>query len=140
MKFWSLSLTILALACAIFLPNWRFYSMTGRFKPVHIVETLKSPVAIREMTKAGLITADGKILSLPDVPQLPDHPSVQSDILSHGVEMATDGTVYGLLQIHHWGRNDPVRQHLSQSFEPFLVLLQETNPTDAMIDLGKRAF
>ena len=36
------------------------------------------------------------------------------ELIARGVEIAPDGTVFGLAKIHHWCGNDPVRLHIAR--------------------------
>jgi hypothetical protein len=35
-------------------------------------------------------------------------------MIKRGVEIAPDGRVYGLVRVHHWCGNDPVREHIAR--------------------------
>jgi hypothetical protein len=99
---------------ALVMPNRIFLRLTGAFKPKRIVETLESPVHIVAIREAGLITGEGKILTLPDVITIPKEPRIWKDILDYGVELNTNGSTYALVHVHHWCGNDPVRYHLAR--------------------------
>lgn len=94
--------------------DWQFYRLTGRFFPVKIIERLNSPVRIVSINEAGLVAADGRTLLLPGLTNVLVPAPVERDILDHGVEFTTDGTIYALVRVDHWCGNDPVRFHLAR--------------------------
>jgi hypothetical protein len=66
--------------------------------------------------------------------KLPVSSTALTEATKHGVEIGTDGKVYGLMLIHHWCGNDPVRHHLARvDIASVLKFLQEgewTGPID----------
>jgi hypothetical protein len=98
----------------LFMPNWLFFRLTGAFKPKQIIETLVSPLRIVAVNESGLITSEGKLLTLPGVPSIPKQPRIAKDILDYGIELNTNGSTYALIHVHHWCGNDPVRFHLAR--------------------------
>jgi hypothetical protein len=109
-----LSITVLLVAAVAEYPRINFFMMTGRFAPVHKVESLQSPVAVRGWTAEGLSLSDGRLVSLPGIHALPSVSPALSEMTKRGVEMSRDGRVYGLALIHHWCGNDPVREHIAR--------------------------
>ncbi len=93
-----------------------------------IVERLNDPIAVQGWTAEGLIT--GKtVIPLPGIGPLPATSLALTQAIPHGVEVAPDGRVYGLVKIHHWCGNDPVRHHLARvDLASMLVFLGEAKP------------
>ena len=86
---------------------WRF-SMTGSFFPVHIVEHLNGPVGVKGWTPAGLELADGRRLMPKGMLALPKDGRALAAFTSKGVEVKSDGTIYGLVEVFHGCGNDSV--------------------------------
>jgi hypothetical protein len=93
-------------------PMANHYLLTGRLFPVDIIETLESPVAVITWGTTGLVLADGSTVPLPGIDALPAESDVLTQTTARGVEITPDGRVIGLVRIHHWCGNDPVREHL----------------------------
>lgn len=79
-----------------------------------IVESLESPVAVRGWSEAGLHLAGGRTLQLPGFKGLPATSPALAEATRRGVEVAADGRIYGLVRVHHWCGNDPVREHIAR--------------------------
>jgi hypothetical protein len=109
-----LSIGVLLVAAFVALPRIGFFMLTGRFTPIHKVESLQTPVAVRGWTAEGLSLSDGRLVSLPGVRALPNMSPALSEMTKRGVEIAHDGRVCGLVRIHHWCGNDPVREHIAR--------------------------
>ena len=87
----------------------------GGFIKRSIVEELNSPVPVRTWNSEGLILEDGRHLPLQGISELPssDCPLLK-EALRHGIELDGSGRIYGLIRVHHWCGNDPVRRHLAR--------------------------
>ena len=109
-----LSVALLFVAAIAARPHISFYMLTGRLFPVHKIESLQTPSAIKSWTKDGLLLVDGRTIQLPGLYSLPSESPVLTEIAKRGVEIAADGHVYGLMRIHHWCGNDPVREHIAK--------------------------
>jgi hypothetical protein len=88
--------------------------LTGRFTPIHKIESLHASVAIKGWTPDGLSLSDGRMVPLSAVHALPSISPALSEMTKRGVEIAQDGRVYGLVRVHHWCGNDPVREHIAR--------------------------
>ncbi len=135
---WVLAVATLA---AILIARW-FYVVNDR-SPKTIVDALNSSLTIKSVGEEGLVTADGRMLPLPDVPKPRFPASVARDILDHGVEVTPDGSVYGLVRVVHWCGNDPVRFHLARIDLTSLLIAQEqcrASAWDDGIDLSLFGF
>src|SRR5689334_11591668 len=107
-------LVVGAFLLPLFEPDWLYFALKRGFKPRKIIDTLESPTRIVAVREAGLITLEGKVLTLPNVPIIPKERRVVKDILDYGVEVNTNGSLYALVHVHHWCGNDPVRFHLAR--------------------------
>lgn len=89
--------------------------LAADFRSKVIREQFHTPVAVRSWDADALLLSDGRRVRLPDLSQLPapDLP-VLREATRHGVEIGSDGRVWGLIKIWHWCGNDPVRDHLSR--------------------------
>lgn len=79
-----------------------------------IIEVLRSPVEVTGWTKSGLVLADGRTIRLPGIKALPATSVGLLQAVRRGVELGRDGRVYGLVRVHHWCGNDPVRVHIAR--------------------------
>jgi hypothetical protein len=96
--------------------------MAGR----RIVEVLRSPVAVVGWSEEALLLADGRPVKLPEIRVLPVRSEGLSRATRRGVELGQDGRVYGLVRVHHWCGNDPVREHIARvDLSYFLAFLGE---------------
>ena len=109
-----LSAAVLSLAVVVAWPQISFYMLTRRFFPIHKIESLQNPVAVKGWTTNGLLLADGRSSQLPGFSTLPGESVALTEATKRGVEIAKDGHVYGLMKIHHWCGNDPVREHIAR--------------------------
>lgn len=94
-------------------PRIQFWMLTGSWFPIEQIESLQALVAVKAWTTDGLLLADGRNVPLPGLNSLPSESAALTEMTSHGVEVAPDGRVYGLVRIHHWCGNDPVRKHIA---------------------------
>jgi len=79
-----------------------------------IVDELRSPVAVKGWSDKGLLLADGRAVSLPGIRVLPSSSAALTEATWRGVELGRGGRVYGLVRVHHWCGNDPVREHIAR--------------------------
>ena len=109
-----LSVTLLFVAVIVAQPHISFYLLTGRFFPIHKIESLQTPVAVKSWITNGFLLLDGHTIELPGLHSLPGESPALTEITKRGVEIAADGRVYGLVRVHHWCGNDPVREHIAR--------------------------
>ena len=95
-------------------PRVEFFLLTRRFAPVSKIETLRSPVAVLGWSANGLELADGRTIRAPDFTTLPKESTALAEITKRGVEIDGQGRLYGLVRVHHWCGNDPVREHIAR--------------------------
>lgn len=68
---------------------------------------------------------DGRTVALPGVRNLPLTSRALTEVTLRGVEVATNGRIYGLVRVHHWCGNDPVREHIARvDISKMLLMLQ----------------
>jgi hypothetical protein len=109
------AITVVAISCAILYsmaPIALSYMLTGHAFPISKIDKLKSPVAVAGWDSDGLILSDGRNVPLRNIGNLPQRSAALSEVTRSGVEITADGCVYGLVRIHHWCGNDPVRTHI----------------------------
>ena len=108
-----------------------YHFVTGWPYPVEHIEKLNNPRHVTGWTALGLTLKDGSLLPLPGRTKLPDASPILAAAISSGVEQ-TNGRVYGLIRIHHWCGNDPVREHIARVdlslLLEFLQLGEPKNP------------
>ena len=132
-------LTVVCVAMA--LPRLTLYQLTGF--PIRKVDTLRSPIAVSGWTTQGLLLADGRTVQLPGFHTLPSESVALTEASKRGVEIATDGRVYGLVQVIHGCGNDPVREHIARvDVADLLMYLREgewtTPPSAEALELAAR--
>jgi hypothetical protein len=86
------------------------------------VERLNSPVGVVGWSGSGLQLADGRTVQLPGLAALPVSSPALKEATKRGVEVGEDGRVYGLVRVHHWCGNDPVREHIARVDLALLLL------------------
>ena len=95
-------------------PRISFYLLTRHFSPIEKIESLHNPVAVTKRNLDGLSLADGRTVQLPGLHSLPINSAALSEATKRGVEVHADGRVWGLVKVHHWCGNDPVRVHIAR--------------------------
>lgn len=86
----------------------------GLFFKAEIIEPLENPVGVEKWVSDGLILADGRLLPLPGVSQLPERSGILKELTRRGVEIGGDGRVYGLIKIHYWCGTTRMPYHLAR--------------------------
>ena len=99
-------------------------------RPVDIVEVLEHPRSVAGWTEHGLTLSDGSILPLPGIGELPSESIPLAQATQHGVEVDPNGRVIGLVRLHHWCGNDPVRLHLVRVDLAHLLMYFEEGNVD----------
>jgi hypothetical protein len=105
---------ILVMATIFAWPRISYRMLTGSFFPIHKVEGLRNPIGVNGWGPDGLILADGRTVQLPGFRSLPVVSPALVEATKRGVEIGEGGRVFGLIQIHHWCGNDPVREHIAR--------------------------
>ena len=100
----------LVLGVGLAWPRIDFYMLTGRFSPIEKIESLRNPVAVTKWSAEGLSLADGRTVHLLGLRSLPSQSAALAEVTKRGVELGTNGRVWGLVRVHHWCGNDPVRE------------------------------
>lgn len=104
----------LGLGAVLVWPRINFYMLTGHFTPIQKIEPLLNPVAVNKWSSDGLHLADGRTVQLPGVRLLPSESAALAEATKRGVELHADGRVWGLVRVHHWCGNDPVKLHVAR--------------------------
>ncbi len=86
------------------------------------VEALRSPIAVEGWSASGLSLPGRRILGLPGFDALPASSAALAEGTKRGIEIGKDGRVYGLLRVHHWCGNDPIREHIARVDLALLLL------------------
>ena len=111
------------------------FLLTGRFSPIDQVETLQGAVAVNGWSEDGLLLADGRTITLPGLTSLPKASVALAAATERGVQAGQDGRVYGLVKIHHWCGNDPVRNHVARvDLAHMLMYFREGEPSSALAE------
>ncbi len=111
---------IVAFACAAFvfalfgLYVFANMMMIGRPFPVRQVDSLEHPIDVRSWDTEGLTLATGQRVPLPLGEGLPIPSLALAAATSHGIELDDKGEAFGLVQVHHWCGNDPVKFQLAK--------------------------
>jgi hypothetical protein len=111
---WIASVLWIALVCVIAWPRIDFYLLTGRISPVQKIERLNSPVQVVGWSSDGFDLMDGRKVQLPGFVKLPNASTALAEATKRGIEVDQNGRVFGLVQVHHWCGNDPVREHIAK--------------------------
>ena len=94
------------------------------------IESINSPVSVHGWDEAGLLLADGRHIQLPEFVRLPIQSAALSEATKRGVEFGADGRIYGLVRVHHWCGNDPVREHIAKvDLSHMLTFIRERERT-----------
>ena len=104
----------LVLGGVIVWPRIDFYILTGRFSAIKKIESLQNPVAVTKWSPEGLILADGRTVQILGLRSLPSQSAALTEATKRGVEVGADRHVWGLVRVHHWCGNDPVREHIAR--------------------------
>lgn len=90
------------------------FLLTGSPVPVFKIESLDNPVAVMGWDSEGLALEDGRKIQLSGFISLPEQSKALSEATKQGVEIDSNGRIYGLVRIHHWCGHDPVRKHIAR--------------------------
>jgi len=110
-------------------PWMNYYLFTKRLVPIKKIETLHNAVVVTGWCSNGLNLADGRIVQLPGIHSLPSDSVALNEATKRGVEIAAGGRVLGLVRIHHWCGNDPVREHVARiDLSDMMIFLRAGEP------------
>jgi hypothetical protein len=133
---WLAAIAWAVLLLAIAWPRIDFFLLTGRFSPVSKVEFFRSPVVVTNWSESGLHLADGREIQLPGIRKLPASSAALTEATKRGVEVDENGRVYGLVRVHHWCGNDPIREHIARvDIANMLVFVGEGEPISSARDV-----
>lgn len=111
---WTAAVLWIALVFVIAWPRIDFYLLTGRISPVERIERLSSPVHLVGWSSDGLNLTNGRKVQLPGFVKLPTVSPALTEATKRGIEIDQNGRVFGLVRVHHWCGNDPVREHIAK--------------------------
>jgi hypothetical protein len=84
-------------------------------QPERIIETLASPVEVTGWTPTGIHLADGRSVMPRGMRSLPGVSAALTEATRRGIELAGDGRVFGLVQVHRLGPwIDPIDEHIAR--------------------------
>jgi hypothetical protein len=133
---WLGSIAALVLGAVIAWPSIEFFWMTGSFFPVRRIDSLQNPVAVTGWSPDGLRLADGRTVQLPGLRSLPTASEALAEATKRGVEIRSNGRVWGLVSVHHWCGNDAVREHLARvDLSDMLTFLHLGEPAAPVHDM-----
>ncbi|HKQ38759.1 MAG TPA: hypothetical protein VJ063_11825 [Verrucomicrobiae bacterium] len=89
-----------------------FYQLTGHFRPIERTHYLGSTNLVTTWNSDGFRLADGRLVQLPGFQKLPEKSDALSEVIKYGIELGTNDRVYGLVRVHHWCGNDPVKRDI----------------------------
>jgi hypothetical protein len=124
---------IIGTATCLCWPQIKFYQLTGHLYPIRIVEGLSQPIAVAGWKDNELRFADGRSVMVPGFRTLPEKSDAIEEATKRGVEITSDGRVIGLVRIHHWCGNDPVREHLARIDISEMLLFLGVGEPDAQL-------
>lgn len=102
---WVFWIALVAIAVAMF--GYRRFQDPA---PIVIRDHLVTPVPVASVTADRIVFADGATREVVGIGNLVAAcPSIRS-----GVEMSTDGRIWGLVPIFHWCGNDPLQDHIER--------------------------
>lgn len=84
-------------------------------QPERIIETLASPVEVTGWTPTGIHLADGRSVMPRGMRSLPGLSAALMEATKRGIELAGDGRVFALVQVHRrhpW--IDPIDEHIAR--------------------------
>jgi hypothetical protein len=79
-----------------------------------VTEKLESATPVASVESHGLHLSDGRFVGWGLAEPVPTELAALDAITAHGIEIGTDGRAIGLVQVHHWCGNDPIREHLAR--------------------------
>ena len=133
---WLGSIAALVLGTVIAWPSIEFFLITGSVFPVRRIETLQDPAPVIGWSSDGLRLADGRTLQLPGLCSLPKVSDALTEATRRGVEIHADGRVWGLMRVHHWCGNDPVREHIARvDLSDLMTFLHVGEPVGPVPDM-----
>jgi hypothetical protein len=126
-------LLVSAVTVVIAWPSINNYILTGSFRRVRVIETLRNPVAVTGWTSDSLHLADGRTVRIAGLRSIPSESVALAEATKRGVEVDADGRVWGLVKVHHWCGNDPVGEHIARVDVSDMLLFLRVGEPDAPI-------
>jgi hypothetical protein len=114
-RFARIFITFFVAAGLLYLGTWIAGNLSlGYLFPKSITDSLADPQTVSSIRRDGLLLQSGRLVPLPWIREIPTGLPILEDAVSRGVEIDSKGHVFGLVRIHHWCGNDPVRKHLAR--------------------------
>jgi hypothetical protein len=82
--------------------------MTGSPIPLWYIEILDAPVSVSAASDDRLILQDGRTITLPFIKTIPHRNPLFKAAVANGIEVTSDGEVFGLMWSDRFCGNDPV--------------------------------
>lgn len=115
--------------------------LTGSPIPLWHLESLDSPVQVKEITEEHLILADGRTVRLPFIRRLPASDPHFVVPVSQGVEVSDSGDVYVLMWVDRICGNDPYRWvRMRVNLSELAAAIDPTGIDDTRVDPESIAF
>lgn len=95
-------------------------------------EVLHAPRTVSAVSTNGLIMADGSVVKIPYVVEVPTNLPLLQEALKRGIEIDQQGHVVGLIKVWHWCGNDPIRSHVGRIDLSGLLLFAGARPAEGV--------
>ena len=89
-----------------------YYQLTGSPWPLSHRDKLVAPQQLVGWDRSGIQLANGTMVMPAGMSSLPASSKIIPAFTKEGVEIDKDGKVFGLIRIHHWCGNDPLRDDI----------------------------
>jgi hypothetical protein len=110
-----------------------FFAGNAPWSSMNVVESLRDPVWVKGWTRTALILQDGREVVLLERGDLRAFSVELAEVTGAGVEIS-DGDVIGMVRVHHWCGNDPVRGHDARISVPDLLRYLSTKSPARLSD------
>lgn len=104
------------------------FILAGVIFPRSIQEELNNPKQVTKITPKGFLIADGSLIKVKYILELPKESEVLNKAIEHGIEIDDKGHIFGLIKVWHWCGNDPVRYHIARVDLSSLILVAGGKP------------
>jgi len=115
------------------------FLLTGCPIPLFRIDHLRNPQRVLSIENTALILEGQSRITIPHILQIPSSNAVFKAAISHGVEVSEAGQVYGLIKMHHWCGNDPMRYDRRRVNLTELIGAIEPSSLDITIDSDEKA-
>lgn len=107
--------------------------VTGVYR-TKIIETLDRPARVVSFDASSLTLSSARTVPVPDILSLPASPGpFFQAATAQGVEVTSTGRIIGLIRVHRWCGNDPVREHVARvDLARLLIFTGEAAPSKGL--------